>query len=66
MARNDLLRRTKALWEPRYGRKLSDEEAREIVANVTEFFTILEEWASREDDAASAPGATKTDVRPMT
>lgn len=57
MISDDLLRRTKVLWEPRYGRKLNDEEAREIERNVVEFFTLLEEWASIEDDGTRTPGA---------
>ena len=57
MISDDLLERTKAVWEPRYGHKLSDEETREIVRNVGEFFTILGEWASRGDGAARVRGA---------
>ncbi len=58
MMSDDLLGRTKTLWEPRYGRKLSDEEAREIARNVVGLFTILEEWASSEDDGARTSGTT--------
>ena len=43
MATDDLLRRTRAYWEPRHGRKLSKEEACEIVRNVVELLAILEE-----------------------
>lgn len=35
-------------WEPRYGRKLTHEDAREIVMNLTGFFKILMEWDRRE------------------
>lgn len=59
MISDELLGKTKALWEPRYGRELSDEEAREILRNVVEFFTTLEEWFLREDAAAREQGATR-------
>lgn len=54
---DDMLKRTKAFWEPRYGRKLSDEEAREIVENAVGFFRILEEWESRGDDTEGTSDA---------
>ena len=37
----ELLAATRALWEPRYGRQLSDEEARQILANMLGFCHAL-------------------------
>jgi hypothetical protein len=48
---NNLLDRTIVLWQPRLRRDLSREDARQIVENVTEFFSILHEW-SRADAPA--------------
>ena len=59
---DDLLKRTRAFWEPRYGRKLSDEEAREIVENVVGFFRILEEWNARDGGSKEQPGALPGDA----
>jgi hypothetical protein len=44
---------TIALWEQRAGRRLSREDAREIVENVTGFFQVLQEWDRAERMAAS-------------
>ncbi len=35
-------------WQPHLGRDLSREDARQIVENVTGFFSILTEWARAE------------------
>ena len=40
----DLIRETSAFWSEHYGREVSAEEAREMIANVTGFFSILLEW----------------------
>lgn len=45
---DDLVKRTIEAWEPRYGRPLSDADAREIVRNVTGFFDLLAEWDAKE------------------
>ena len=45
---DDPIERTREVWRPRLGRDLSDDEAKQIAANVTGFFTILAEW-SRAD-----------------
>jgi hypothetical protein len=41
----ELIGRTRVVWQPRLGRDLSSEDARQIAANVTGFFTVLAEWA---------------------
>jgi len=43
-----LTARTRETWQPRVGRNLSDEDAREIAENVTGFFRLLLEWEARE------------------
>jgi hypothetical protein len=58
--------RTREVWQPRLGRDLSREDARQIVENVTGFFSILHEWSrasmpapdndNREPSATSGSG----------
>ena len=38
----------RVVWQPRLGRDLSDDEAKQIAANVTGFFGILAEWSRAE------------------
>jgi hypothetical protein len=45
---DDLIGRTREVWQPRLGRDLSRDEARQIAANVTGFFSILTEWSRAE------------------
>jgi hypothetical protein len=55
--KEDFIAQTIALWEPRAGRQLTREDAREIIENVTGFFRILQEWDQaerREIEAAKA------------
>ena len=49
-AANDNLIRSahRQVWQPRLGRDLSREDARQIVENVTGFFTVLAEWSRAE------------------
>ena len=44
-ANHNLIDRTRKVWQPRIGRNLTDEDARQISENVTGFFTILAEWS---------------------
>ncbi len=44
-ANDNLIDRTIETWQPRSGRDLSCEDARQIVKNVTGFFSILAEWS---------------------
>jgi hypothetical protein len=48
-----LIDRTRQVWQSRMGRELSHEDARQIVENVTGFFSILYEW-SRDERAVPA------------
>ena len=47
-AHDDLFDRTSEVWQPRIGRNLTDEDARQIAENVTGFFAILAEWSRAE------------------
>jgi hypothetical protein len=40
----ELLQLTLEVWQPLSSRQLSDEDAREILANVTGFFGVLAKW----------------------
>ena len=45
--------RTRQVWQPRIGRDLTDEDARQIMHNVTGFFGVLAEWSRAERLAAA-------------
>ena len=55
---DELIGRTRQVWQPRLGRDLSREDARQIAANVTGFFSVLAEW-SRAEMPAPANDAGK-------
>jgi len=38
--KDNLIRRTREVWQPRLGRSLSREDARQIVENMTGFFSV--------------------------
>ncbi len=40
--------RCRAIWEPRLGRRLTDEDARQFQRNIAGFFDLLLEWARAE------------------
>jgi len=44
-ANDNLIDRTRQIWQPRLRRDLSREDARQIAANVTGFFSVLAEWS---------------------
>jgi hypothetical protein len=58
-AHDDLFDRTREVWQPRIGRNLTDEDARQIAENVTGFFAILAEWSRAE-----VPPATNDTGKP--
>jgi hypothetical protein len=47
-ANDNLIERTRKVWQPRTGRNLTDEDARRINENITGFFAILAEWSRVE------------------
>jgi hypothetical protein len=55
----DLVGATIALWQPRAARELTQEDARQIIENVSGFFAVLAEWsrAERSDPANDAKPA---------
>jgi hypothetical protein len=57
-ANDNLIDRTRKVWQPRTGRNLTNEDARQIAENVTGFFAILAEW-SRVELPAPANDAGK-------
>ena len=42
------IERTHEVWQPRIGRDLSRDEAKQIADNVAGFFSILAEWSRAE------------------
>ena len=54
--------RTRQVWQPRVGRDLTDEDARQIMHNVTGFFGVLAEWSRAEKLAAANDAAV--DAKP--
>jgi hypothetical protein len=44
-ANDNLVDRTRQVWQPRTGRDLTNEEARQIANNLTGFFSVLAEWS---------------------
>jgi hypothetical protein len=44
-ANDNLIDRTRQVWQSRIGRDIADEDARQIAANVTGFFSVLAEWS---------------------
>jgi hypothetical protein len=49
--KDELLGRTRQIWQPRLGSDLSREDARQIVENVTGFFALLAKWSRAETPA---------------
>ncbi|MEO8884310.1 MAG: hypothetical protein ABI377_13005 [Devosia sp.] len=52
-----LIVRTRQIWQPRIGRDLTDEDARQIMHNVTGFFGVLAEWSRAERLSAANDAA---------
>ena len=55
VANHNLIDRTRQVWQPRLGRDLTNEDARQITQNVTGLFGILAEWSRAEKLAAATP-----------
>ena len=62
-----LIARTRQIWHPRFGRDLTDDDAHQILHNVTGFFGLLAEWSRAErlvaNDAAAAAKPNEGEVR---
>jgi len=53
MERLPLLEETIRFWQPRTSRSLTREDARQMVENVTGFFTTLQNWSAAASDCSS-------------
>ena len=51
---DSLIDRTRHVWQPRVGRELSGEDARQIAENAIGFFSVLAEWSRAEKLASAA------------
>jgi hypothetical protein len=51
-----LIQRTQQVWQPRLGRDLSREDARQIAANVASFFSVLAKWSAEMSTPANDVG----------
>jgi hypothetical protein len=60
-ANDNLIDRTRQVWQPRLGRDLNREDARQIAENVTGFFTLLAEWSR-----AQTPAPANDTAKPST
>ena len=52
----EFIKYTREFWQKRTSRPLTDEDAREIIENITGFFKILIEWDERERGETPGPG----------
>jgi hypothetical protein len=57
----DLIRHTIRVWEPRLGRPLTEEDARQILENVIGFFRVLRDWDSKRCGRESEPTKDESD-----
>jgi hypothetical protein len=67
-ANDNLIDQTIALWQTRLRRDLSREDARQIVENVTGFFSVLAEWSRVEmpvpaNDNTAPPKARRVEEK---
>jgi hypothetical protein len=65
--KDDLIHRTRQFWQPRLARDLSREDARQITANITGFFSVLAAWSRAEipspaNDARKPESSKKMEV----
>jgi hypothetical protein len=47
-ANDNLIDRTRRVWQPRAGHNLTDEDTRQITENITGFFAVLAQWSRAE------------------
>ena len=67
-ANDNLIGRTRQVWQSRIKRDLTDEDARQIAENVTGFFSVLAEWSRAEmptpaNDAGKPAASDGKEVR---
>jgi len=63
--RPELIEQTISVFENRTGRLFSEEDARQMVENISGFFRVLQEWAEAEDkeNSAKPPAVSCMDAR---
>ena len=61
----DFLDQTVAFWQPRTSQKLTQEDGRQIIENVTAFFCVLLEWEAAERRAATADAEQESVGSPL-
>ena len=49
------LDKTVAFWQPRTARKLTREDARQMIENISGFFRVLAEWDAKAGARAAQP-----------
>jgi hypothetical protein len=57
---DDFIEQTIAIWQKRTDRRLTRDDGREIIENISGFFTILQEWERKERTAGNAKMALST------
>jgi hypothetical protein len=62
-ASDDLIDRTIGLWQPHSQRDLSREDGRQIVENVSAFFSILHQWSRAEISRSGNDNPERTAIR---
>jgi hypothetical protein len=61
-ANDNLIDRTRRVWQPRKGHNLTDEDARRITENITGFFAVLAEWSRAEMQVPANENGTSRDT----
>lgn len=56
----DSLKRTRLVWQPRYSRRLTEEDARQIAQNLSGFFETLARWNSPRAESAAVEKVSET------
>jgi hypothetical protein len=46
--KDSILKKTVEVWQPLTKEKLTEEDAREIIDNITGFFSVLKKWDDEE------------------
>ncbi|MEI7761567.1 MAG: hypothetical protein WCJ67_12550, partial [Thermoleophilia bacterium] len=54
LSNDSLIERTLHVWQPRVGRELSREDARQIAENAIGFFSVLAKWSRAETSVDSS------------
>lgn len=54
-----LIRETLATWQEHYPSPLSEDDAQQIITNVTDFFNLLEEWERHSDTVGNEKPAAE-------